>query len=224
MNTVFTENFSEPEFNISEIVRYMGGDFSDPATRSMVDSCVAECRDFVSYKVCYSCFPISVSEGAVSFPFADFKSKGLAKNLRGCTQSVVFAATVGISFDRLITRYGSISPLKSLAFQAIGAERIEALCDAFCGFLKNKFAPEQKFTRPRFSPGYGDFSIEYQREFFKVLDCGRKIGLFLNDSMLMSPSKSVTAVVGVSENDCGIQKNKCARCANTECAFRSDLI
>ena len=44
------------------------------------------------------------------------------------------------------------------------------------------------FTRPRFSPGYGDLPLTVQKDFFRVLDCTRKIGLSLNDSLLMSPS------------------------------------
>jgi len=57
--------------------------------------------------------------------------------------------------------------------------------------------------KPRFSPGYGDLPLETQREIFDVLDCSRRIGLMLNDSLLMSPTKSVTAFVGVG----GEEKN-----------------
>jgi cobalamin-dependent methionine synthase I len=55
--------------------------------------------------------------------------------------------------------------------------------------------------RPRFSPGYGDLPLELQTNLFKVLDCQHFIGLTLNDSMLMSPSKSVTAIVGLRERE-----------------------
>ena len=54
------------------------------------------------------------------------------------------------------------------------------------------------YTRPRFSPGYGDLPINMQKDIFAALDCPRKIGLSLNESLLMSPSKSVTAIIGVS--------------------------
>ncbi len=220
MNTVFVKSFEEPEVNISEIVRYMGGDAGDCATLSLVDGCLAECRSMLSYNICYSAFPVEVLPGSVSFPFAEFKSEALAKNLCGCTEAVLFAATIGLAPDRLISRYGSVSPSKSLAFQAIGAERIEALCDGFCGFLKLEYEKQNLFLRPRFSPGYGDFSIEYQRDIFRVLDCPRKIGLSLNDSMIMSPSKSVTAIVGISAESPADVKNKCKSCGNIKCTFR----
>ena len=52
------------------------------------------------------------------------------------------------------------------------------------------------FFKPRFSPGYGDLSLEVQKEIFSLLDCPRKIGVSLGDSLLMTPSKSVTAIIG----------------------------
>ena len=108
---------------------------------------------------------------------------------------MIFATTVGIGLDRLIMKYSRLSPSRAVCLQAIGAERIEALCDAFCDELKSDFA----VTSPRFSPGYGDFSINFQTEIFKALDCPRKIGLSLNSALLMSPSKSVTAIVGIKQ-------------------------
>lgn len=221
MNTVLIKSFDEPQFNTREIIRYMGGG-NDESVLSLVRECTKECKNLLSYNVCYSVFPIKVLEGGVSFPFADLKSKGLAKNLRCCSEAVVFAATVGIGLDRLISKYGVLSVSKSLAFQAIGAERIESLCDNFCDFIKNEYLGRKMFTRPRFSPGYGDLSIETQREIFRVLDCSRKIGLSLNESMLMSPSKSVTAIIGLSEKESGLKPVKCAQCKNTNCAFRSE--
>ena len=53
--------------------------------------------------------------------------------------------------------------------------------------------------RPRFSAGYGDLPLEYQRRIFDLLDPPTHIGLTLNDSYLMSPSKSVTALIGVEK-------------------------
>ena len=83
---------------------------------------------------------------------------------------------------------------------ALGSERIEALCDKF----NKDFEFENEVSlKPRFSPGFGDLSLMIQKDIFAVLDCPRKIGLSLNDSLLMSPTKSVTAFVGI------IKKKEC---------------
>ena len=100
-----------------------------------------------------------------------------------------------MGIDRLITKYTTVSPVKSLVFQGIGAERIEALCDAFCRYIEKEYSK----TKPRFSPGYGDLDLSFQREIFEVLQCSKKIGVTLNGSLLMSPTKSVTAIIGVKK-------------------------
>ena len=45
-------------------------------------------------------------------------TKNLSQNLNGCNKVLLFAATIGIEIDRLITKYSHISPTKSLIFQA----------------------------------------------------------------------------------------------------------
>lgn len=180
--------------NKREILRYMGCREASAEVEALVDACIDECGGAFAARVCYAETDIaSCGDNAVCFEFAEAVSAALAKNIRGCDGAVVFAATVGIEIDRLVAKYGRISPSKAVALQALGAERIEAVCDAFCNELKKKYA----VVRPRFSPGYGDLSLEFQRELFSVLDCPRKIGLTLNDSLLMSPTKSVTAIVGI---------------------------
>ena len=49
----------------------------------------------------------------------------------------------------------------------------------------------------RFSPGYGDLPLDVQRPLFAALDVPRKIGVSLTDSLLMAPSKSVSAIIGI---------------------------
>ena len=178
-----------------EIMRYMGCPEPTPQTEELIEDCLSECSDILKYKVCFDKFPISLSETSVRFPFAEAASSSLLRHLAGFSDAVIFAATVGIGLDRLIMKYSRLSPSRAVCFQAIGAERIEALCDVFCNELKSGFSE----TGSRFSPGYGDFSLEFQTEIFRALDCPRKIGLSLNSALLMSPSKSVTAIVGVKK-------------------------
>ena len=73
--------------------------------------------------------------------------------------------------------------------------------------------------RPRFSPGYGDWPLEEQRQLFAVLNCAKRIGLTLTDGLMMAPSKSVTAIIGLSEDAACVQ-NKCMTCSNINCPYR----
>lgn len=192
MGTILVKNYAPMPFDKSEILRYAQAKGESPELDLIIDECIGEVSDKLVYKVCYGEFDISVDQPNIDFGFMNITSKDLSKNLKDCKKTVVFGATVGIELDRLILRYGRISPVKALIFQAIGAERIEALADAFNNEIKEKY-----ITVPRFSAGYGDFSVYKQTDIFNILDCGRKIGLTLNDSMMMSPTKSVTAIIGI---------------------------
>ena len=78
-----------------------------------------------------------------------------------------------------------------------------------------------KYMTFRFSPGYGDYPIEMQKEYLRILDAPRKIGLTTGDSCLLVPSKSVTAVLGISDNPIERRKRGCAICSmKGKCRFR----
>ena len=192
---VLLKNYEPPKFNVKEILRYAGVKEGDGGLTAILNECLLEVQNSLVYKVCYAEFSIKVLGDIVDFGFTKVNSKSLAKNLEGSNACIIFAATVGINVDRLISRYSAVSSVKALTFQAIGAERIESLCNLFnCDIKKGYNA-----VKPRFSPGYGDLDIEFQREIFSVLNCNKNIGVTLNESMLMSPSKSVTAIIGVTK-------------------------
>ena len=189
---IIVKNYQSPNINEKEILRYAGMKESTPEISKILKDCLAEINGKLNYDVCYLKTPITVSED-IDFKHFKVNSSALKKNLSGYTSAVVFVATVGIEIDRLIKKYSVTSPVKALLFQAIGAERIESLCNAFCEDLKCEY----KKVAPRFSAGYGDFSLDYQDEIFKVLNPKKHIGVMLLESKLMLPTKSVTAVVGI---------------------------
>ena len=163
---------------------------------TLARECLAEAEKILSYSVCYGEFSITRLETGLDLSFCKTDSATLAKALCGCDRVILFAATVGLEMDRLIARYSRLSPAKAHMLQAIGAERIEALCDAFCRDISAEYKEK---LRPRLSPGYGDIPLSMQKDIFTVLDCSRKIGLSLNASLLMTPTKSVTAMVGIGD-------------------------
>ena len=217
---ILVKKYDEPQVNIKEILRYMGcKDYTDDVA-ALVNACLKEIEGKLSYRVCYDVFDIEISSDAVNLGFVKCSSKGLAINLDGCQKAIVFAATIGLEIDRLITKYSRLSPSKALCFQAIGAERIESLCNVFNDEIAKDFLAQGLHSRPRFSPGYGDLSLEIQKSIFNYLDCPRKIGLSLNESLLMSPSKSVTAIIGLSTTPKKCKTASCTECTKLDCSFR----
>lgn len=218
-STICVKTYPLPPVDKREVLRYAGARGELPEISALMQECIREAEGEIVGKVCYGEFPVTQQEQRLAFGFMTAGSAGLCKNLIDCDSAVIFGATIGIGIDRLIARYGRISPVKALLFQAIGAERIEALCDLFCEEISRQAMQNGRFTRPRFSPGYGDWPLEAQRDIFSALDCPRKIGLTLNESLLMSPTKSVTALIGIGKGEWGVTASHCEACDKKDCVF-----
>ena len=130
--------------------------------------------------------------------FADvtLHSRDLARNLAGCKQVALLAATIGPQVDALIRRQSSLDPVYASILQATGAMFIEELVDLVNDEIKKIAAAQGLKTKPRYSPGFGDVPLQVQKDFFRLLPCTR-IGLTLMDTLIMAPEKSVTAFVGI---------------------------
>lgn len=199
--TVLTKTFSNIPIDYDMLFAYLGIKDKREEFTPILKECLNEVLDKLSYRVCYCSFSVSKLCGGLDLSFTISNSKKLNEHIKNCTEIIVFSSTIGIEIDKLIKKYNHISPLKALIFEGIGTERIESLCNAFCTFLTQEYSRQNKLLKSRFSPGYGDLPIETQKDIFKVLNPNKYIGLTLNDSMLMSPSKSVTAIIGVYDKD-----------------------
>ncbi len=206
-----------PEVDLREMLRYAACRAPDEQVTALAASAAEEGCRVLRPALCWREVPLTVTAHRVDLGFTAFDSQKLAAVLTGCDRAVIFAATMGLELDRLIARHGRLSPARGLMLQALGAERIEALCDSFCDFLAAEYAPLT--VRRRFSPGYGDLPLQNQRAFFDALQCHKEIGLYLNESLLMSPTKSVTAIVGLGRSaDCS--PAGCSVCAKADCEMR----
>lgn len=219
--TTFTETFPAPPVRREEILRYAGARQATPEIDALLEETLLEARGCLCYHVCWQKLPVRACNAGLDLTFAKTQSDRLRSHLKDCSHIVLFGATIGIGLDRLIARYGKTAPAKALLLQAIGAERIEALCDAFSKKVREMYAAEGLCTTSRFSPGYGDLPLELQRNIFHALNCGR-IGLTLNDSLMMSPSKSVTAIIGIG-SCCHDTVTGCISCTKTDCIHRRRL-
>ena len=176
---VFTLTLPQPPVDRAEILRYAGvrGD----GEGLPLEECLAQLLPTLDYRVCYTVLPLS----AFSAPIRDA--------LAGCARVLAFAATVGLGPDRLVARLAPLSPAKALLADAAGTERVEALCDAF----EKEMAATYGGARRRVSPGYGTLPLALQEELFRLLEPTKHVGLTLGAGLLMSPAKSVTALIGL---------------------------
>ncbi len=213
------------QIDISEVLRYMGCASAPPdETLSLAKRAIEAMQSALQCRACYMFLETETDTKNVRFSFTKLQSSALAKHLYTCFQTIIFAATIGIEPDRLIMKASHEEPSFALALQAAGAAAIEKYCDVLmCEvFEKHADAAGGNLTS-RFSAGYADLALENQKQIFAALDCERKIGLTLTDGYMMTPSKSVTAFVGIGKKISACTVDKCKLCKNENCSFRKGL-
>ena len=205
------------EYNRREALRYLRARPGDQDAQVLVDTVYLKLRNEVQARHVLQNHCVQVdAEGVTLANGVRFTSRELAAHLKGCQEALLLGATLGSRVDAAIRRLALGSVAEGAAAQAVAAAPTERHCDE----LQAKFDTGGLAQRPRFSPGYGDWDLAEQRLLFPVLNCAKLIGLTLTDGCMMAPSKSVTAIIGLSE-DVQCVWNKCMTCGNINCPYRS---
>lgn len=211
------------ERRIKEAVRYLGygKETADERTRGMISEAFLQLEETADPKSICRIFDIGQNlEEGIEIGNLTIISHSLARNLQGCDKAVLFGATLGAETDHLIRRASLTDMSRAVVLQACAAAYLEEYCDARQRVIAEEMEREGRFLRPRFSPGYGDFDIHYQEPIMRMLDCAKQIGLAMTDGYMMTPSKSVTAVIGAGPDRTKCTPAGCAGCENTDCPYR----
>lgn len=201
------------KLNRNEAVRYLGG--AGIRLNYRMDVLMDECEKAVLEKASPKYLYV---EKDLPCPQI-MGGKDIESHLNGCEKAIVMCATVGSEVDKLI-RISQISDMaRAVVMDSLASVAVEQVCNAFDKIIAGKYSDYNMTFR--FSPGYGDYPIELQKIILQMLDAPKKIGLCTNDNFLLTPTKSVTAVLGLSKNPIERKKRGCAICNMREtCKFR----
>lgn len=201
------------KLNRNEAIRYLGGtgiQINEQMQRLM-DDCEREVIEKAVPKYLY--IELDLPCDAV------MGGKDIANHLEGCEKAILMCATLGAEIDRLI-RISQISDMaRAVMLDSFASVAVEQVCNRVDEIITEKYDGYNMTFR--FSPGYGDYPLSLQQDFLRMLDAPRKIGLTTNDNFLLMPSKSVTAVAGLSKNPIERKKRGCAICnMRGNCRYR----
>ena len=135
--------------------------------------------------------PVTFTDGGVILGDIPVESLDLKKSLLGKSEAAIFAVTLGMGVERHILSLSKAEVSRYFLTDGIASAYAEALCDRAQEMILGDC------KSPRFSPGYGDLSLELQRPLLKLLCAERTVGITLTESLLMRPQKSITAIVGI---------------------------
>lgn len=224
------EDFTIESVDQEEVLRYLGhhGQSIPQSLQQRLDKAFEDCKRLARPRASIRFFDIEKhDQEADGTPIVYLKDSSLElrgtsidTHLQGACQVGVFATTIGMAVDQELRKLALTNQLGELLFDATANAMVERSADAAETRIVEYAAKKNLYTNYRFSPGYGDLPMETQPALLAALDAQRRLGITLASTMLMSPIKSVTAIIGIFDTP---QPSSHASCANCFCAAFCNL-
>ena len=164
-----------------------------------IDALLRQAESAFTVRAKAAIFPLEHLDSAhVSIAGAVVESAMLARLLEKSSAAYVMGASIPAwDVEKISEAMLAGEGLKAIVFDAYASEYVDGVLDVLIA-RKNEALRRtgQKLTKHRFSPGYGDLDIAYQKVFFDLLDM-RTLDVTINENYLLSPEKSVIAIAGV---------------------------
>ncbi len=195
--------FSENSKSIADALRYMRvpPDAHNDELILTVQNAFTKLQEFITPRFLWGRFHIVHFDGGIQIDDMYIYSNYISRLTSRGDECILLAATLGHETDRQISIAQQKNMLDGLALDACASVMIDSCID---GFIKSEIMPSlrqnERMTH-RFSPGYGDLSMNVTEDIIAVLDATRRIGLSVTRSLMMSPIKSVTAITGLYRNN-----------------------
>ena len=206
----------------NEALRYLEADESAPdALCRQVEEMGSYLAEKLQPRFVYRVFQLSHEENGERLAESNILLTGnnARKMLAQCDQAILMACTLGAAFETLLRAEQARDMARAAILNACGSALVERGCDAAEEEIQRRFS--DRYLTDRFSPGYGDLPLNLQPEICAALDVQRRLGIHVTESLLMIPSKSVTAVIGLSDRPQMARIRGCAYCTMKEtCMLR----
>lgn len=187
------------KYDLHEAARYMGYKHGAKPSESICELCedaYNELCKVITPKYIYKEYDFTRTTDGIIIDGIEFKSTKLLSHLKDSNTIILFGATLGVGADTLVRKYSVTDAAMTSIVHSVGASMVENLCDQACEELKSTIKGDHKY---RFSPGYGGLDISSQEDFFKLLPMTKQMGVTLSENLLMTPTKTVTAFIGVTK-------------------------
>ena len=187
------DNFVIDRRMISDALRFMRvpPDARDGALENSVRDMFVKLENYIRPRSVWGRFPISCLDGT------DI-GNSLRKLLSKSRECYLMAVTIGHDVDRQIALAQKRDMLEGLMLDACASVRADALCDEAEASVRAELKEGEALTM-RFSPGYGDAPLSLSEDIISLLNAGRRIGLSMTRSLMMTPVKSITAIIGIKD-------------------------
>lgn len=212
------------EVDRAEALRYLGykrGQQPDEQTESVLNACIPALTSAARFLSVHLRVDVCVEGEQTALGPLKLTSRALARHLENCKEAYLFAATLGAGVDRLMQAYIKMDLPAAVVLQACAAALLESHCDEAQADIEKKLGSGLTL-RPRFSPGYGDLTLGCQPDVLRVLDAPKKIGLSCTKTNMLTPTKSITAIMGIRSGERRTTTHDCSACNMEQCAYKKE--
>ena len=209
------------QIDLAQAARYFGArGEADTATMALLQRCAVPLLAAATPRAVWLQADVETLTGA-----GILRGDDVMRHLEGCGQAVLLAVTLGPGVDAQIRRAGVGDIAAGVASDALGSALAEQAAEAAEAELRQWAARQGKYLTGRYSPGYGDWPLAVQPLLAAALDTARRAGLCVTENNLMTPRKSITAILGVSDHPVRGHLAGCGHCVlRTRCEYRKRWI
>lgn len=215
--------------NLNEIKRYSGLDQYTDFPIALLNQACNESYILAQPQATWQTYDYNASTATILGPEPlTLQAPKVIDYLSESVRVVVMALTIGPILENKVSEYFISGEYTSgLLLDAAGTESVEVAADQVCEFITRQVAQQGYLPLPRFSPGYGQWDISVQPLILKLANA-HEINLIATDSCMLLPRKSITAIIGLTANQCEsdisymYQDTTCPQCSQINCLARKD--
>ena len=199
----FTQNVmkSEQQENklITDALRYMRvpPEAHNHELIRTVSEAFGRLEGYITPRCVWGRFHVVHFDGGIEIEGTYIYSNDIARLTARSDECILLAATLGHETDRQISLAQRKNMLDGIALDACASVKVDAFIDEFIRHEIISELHENEHLTSRFSPGYGDLNMNVTEDIIAILNATKRIGLSITRSLMMSPIKSVTAIIGL---------------------------
>ncbi|MEG0570517.1 MAG: methionine synthase [Oscillospiraceae bacterium] len=208
-----SSDFSDIKINKAEILNYLG--YNQDLANKNLDYICDEAADTIERlsgpAYLYSYFDIEKKDDGIlvcDTPLL-LRGKSISYHLKSCGKIALLCVTLSNAIDRVIMQ-AKFDVLKQLFLDVAASVYIEQICERVFEMIKDE-NPDLFLTK-RYGVGYGDLSLIYQQDVLTILNAQKRIGVMATADGILTPRKSITAIVGLSSSEIISSYKPCDSC------------
>lgn len=208
-----------------QVARYIGGSKykMDGEIKGQTIAAIEQGLHLIEPRMVYAVYPVVEISGRGNLCLENGSSLTVPPGELDPQLSYLVAVicTLGSALEETCRRLSAKRELlEAVILDAMGVAMLEALSDKTYELVGELAGRNKLCTGCRFGPGISGMDISNQIVLFSLVK-GAKIGVRLNNKMVMIPNKSVSFFVGLTR-DKNARRNiyKCQACPRKDCQFR----